>query len=158
MVCRNRSIVQRRKSNLSKKHAASSFILFLASFIEEEHFLKMFQIVSFNHLSIYHASTKIYNIKITRSRRERRYFLRLYHSIIHPFLAFIYQQEKYNVTLLIKSRKKWIIVRRISYSFPTTWMFSAASLSDPRVWLLSTRANLFSPESIGKQFCVHSFY
>lgn len=156
MVCRNRSIVQRRKSNLSKKHAASSFILFLASFIEEEHFLKMFQMCRLIiHLFITHP--RKYNIKITRSRRERR-FLRLYHSIIHPFLAFIYQQEKYNVTLLIKSRKKWIIVRRISYSFPTTWMFSAASLSDPRVWLLSTRANLFSPESIGKQFCVHSLY
>lgn len=33
-----------------------------------------FQIVSFNHSSIYHACTKIYNIKITRSRRELRYF------------------------------------------------------------------------------------
>lgn len=52
-----------------------------------------------------------------------------------PIVSFdhssIYQQEKYNVTIIIKSRRKWIIVRGISYSFLSNY-FSAASLSDPR--------------------------
>lgn len=104
----------------------------------------------------YHASTKTYNIKITRSRRERKY--------VPPIVSFdhssICQQEKYNVTIIIKSRRKWIIVRGTSYSFlvPFQLLFSGLFIRSQRVWLLSTRANLFSLESIGKQFCVHSFY
>lgn len=79
--------------------------LLLASFTEEKHFLKKKK-PSSDRVDLiilnYHASTKTYNIKITRSRRERKY--------VPPIVSFdhssIYQQEKYNVTIIIKSRRK----------------------------------------------------
>lgn len=90
-------IVQRRKLFIQEArglfvHSFSDFVRRRIFFEKKKSFSDRFIYLSFIYLP---RTTKIYNVKITRSRRERRYFLRLYHSIIHPFLAF---NNKKNIT------------------------------------------------------------